>query len=85
MDKITRDELKARAKFAAIPDVHNVFSNRLLHHYIPNPQLTIDEQLVPFSGRCEFVQYMPAELDKNGIKFFWVVDSANVYPLMNAT
>ena len=83
-DKTTRDELKTRAKFAAIPVVYNVSSNKLLHHYTPNPQLTIDEHLVPFRGRREFVQYMPAKPDKHGIKFFWVVDSTNVYPLMNA-
>ena len=33
--------------------------------------ITVDEQLVPFKGRCFFTQYMPSKSAKYGINFFW--------------
>jgi hypothetical protein len=56
-------------------------SINLLRHYRPGTNLTIDEQLMPFRGRCGFIQYLPAKPDKYGIKFFWIVDSQNCFPL----
>ncbi len=41
----------------------------------------MDEQLVPFRGRCSFIQYIQAKPDKYGLKLFWLVDSSNCYPL----
>jgi len=37
--------------------------------------VAIDEQLVPFRGRCKFKQYMPSKPAKYGIKIFWLCDS----------
>jgi len=30
-----------------------------------NESVTVDEQLVPFRGRCSFKQYMPSTKNKN--------------------
>lgn len=43
--------------------------------------LTVDEQLVPFRGRCSFIQYMPSKPDKYGIKVFWICEASTSYPL----
>lgn len=48
---------------------------------LPGKCLTVDEQLVPFRGRCPFKQYIPSKPDKYGMKLFWVCDSATGYPL----
>ncbi|KRY10539.1 PiggyBac transposable element-derived protein 4 [Trichinella patagoniensis] len=39
--------------------------------YNPSENVTVDERLYPFEGRCQFRQYMPKKPAKYGIKF-WV-------------
>ncbi|GFR98198.1 PiggyBac transposable element-derived protein 4 [Elysia marginata] len=41
----------------------------------------VDEWLVPFRGRCTFIQYIPSKPDKYGIKIFWACDAETNYPL----
>ncbi|XP_031335147.1 piggyBac transposable element-derived protein 4-like [Photinus pyralis] len=48
---------------------------------MPGPDLTIDEQLVAFRGRCPFRQYIPSKPAKYGLKVFVLVDSSNMYTL----
>ena len=36
--------------------------------------LTIDEQLMPFRGRSQFIQYNPQKTSKYGINIFWLCD-----------
>ena len=40
---------------------------------------TVDEQLVPFRGRCPFTQYMLNKPAKYGIKIFWLYDASLPY------
>ena len=51
---------------------------------MPGDNITVDEQLVPFRGRCSFIQYMPSKPDKYGIKIFWACDSETAYPFRGA-
>ena len=44
--------------FTAIRDIWDMFIAALLKYYIPGPSMTVDEQLVPFRGRCPFHHYM---------------------------
>ena len=67
-DKETRSVRREKDKFAAFRDVWETFIGCLGRYYIPGDNLTVDEQLVPFCGCCSFIQYMPAKLDKYGIK-----------------
>ena len=53
----------------------------LTKHYLPGPHFTVDEQLIPFRGRCLFRQYMSAKPDKYGMKLSWICDCKNSYPL----
>ncbi|CAF4474867.1 unnamed protein product, partial [Rotaria sp. Silwood2] len=54
---------------------------QLSQHFIPSDNLTVDEQLVPFQGRCSFVQYMPTKPAKYGIKFWVLCDADSRYVL----
>ena len=60
----------------------DAFTKNLSDHYIPGPFITIDEQLVPFRGRCSFIQYLPSKPDKYGIQIFWAADAENNFPLV---
>ncbi|XP_045068840.1 piggyBac transposable element-derived protein 4-like [Coregonus clupeaformis] len=47
--------------------------------YNPGPDVTVDEQLVPFRGRCPFRQYIPSKPAKYGIKTWVACDSKSSY------
>lgn len=80
-DKDTRSVRRAKDKFAPIRDVFDIIVANLKRSYSPGDNITIDEQLVPFRGRCAFKQYLPSKPDKYGLKIFWACDSQNWYPL----
>lgn len=80
-NKQTRPERRATDKLAAIRDVWVMFIAKLQKAYIPGVDMTVDEQLVPFRGRCPFRQYMPSKPAKYGIKIWWNCCSESCYPL----
>lgn len=82
-NKNTREERRSTDKLAAIRDIWIMFVSKLRKYYIPGTDITVDEQLVPFRGRCPFRQYIPSKPAKYGIKVWWCCDSATSYP-MNA-
>lgn len=43
--------------------------------------LTVDEQLVSFRGRCSFRQYIPSKPGKYGLKILWKCNTISSYPL----
>ena len=43
--------------------------------------MTMDEQLIPFRGRCSFRQCMPSKPAKYGLTIWWNCDSVTWYPL----
>lgn len=47
--------------------------------YNPGPEVTVDERLVPFRGRCPFKQYMPSKPGKYGIKIWAACDARSSY------
>lgn len=52
---------------------------RLPLFYNPGPNVTVDEQLMPFRGRCPFRQYIPSKPAKYGIKIWAACDAASSY------
>ena len=74
-DKSTRSERRKNDKLAPIRDVREAVCNNLTKHHILGSNITVDEQLVPFRGRCRFHQYMASKPDKYGKKIIWVTDS----------
>ena len=80
-NKETRTARRAADKLASIRDLFNEINTLLLRYYTPSEYLTVDEQLVPFKGRCPFRQYIPSKPDKYGMKIFWIFDAKSFYPL----
>ncbi|XP_053968719.1 piggyBac transposable element-derived protein 4-like [Anastrepha ludens] len=75
----TRREGRSLDKFAPIRDLWNQWVEILPKLYNPTENVTIDEQLVAFRGRCPFRQYIPAKPAKYGIKFWVLCDSTTSY------
>ncbi|XP_047104929.1 piggyBac transposable element-derived protein 3-like [Schistocerca piceifrons] len=70
-DRHTREARSADEKLAAVHYVGELFLDKCINRIIPNDSLTVDEQLVPFHGRCSFTQYMPSKPAKYGIQIFF--------------
>lgn len=80
-NKNTRAARREHDKLAAFRDIWEMFIPTLRKHYIPGPDMTVDEQLVPFRGKCPFRQYIPSKPAKYGIKVWWNCDAITSYPL----
>lgn len=75
-----RDDRPARRqkdKLAAIRTVWDKWVHRLF--YNPGPNVTIDEQLMPFRGRCPFRQYISSKPAKYSIKIWAACDATSSY------
>ena len=66
---------------AAFRYVWDCFLANCKRVFIPSDCVTIDEQLVPFRGRCKFLQYMPSKPAKYGIKIFRMCDARVPYAI----
>lgn len=66
-------------KFAAIREVFGAWNAVLPKLYTLGKCATVDEQLVPYRGRCAFRQYMPMKPAKYGLKFFLLCDADTRY------
>ena len=80
-DRRTRDQRQQTDKLAAFHYIWIMFLDRLPMMYCPDKNMTVDEQLVSFRGRCSFKQYIPSKPGKYGLKIFWNCDSKSSYPL----
>jgi hypothetical protein len=49
--------------------------------YYPHQNISVDEAMIKFTGRCAILQYIPAKPCKWGIKAWAVADSENFYLL----
>ncbi|XP_043529513.1 piggyBac transposable element-derived protein 4-like isoform X2 [Frieseomelitta varia] len=78
-DVTTRHHRRKLDKLAAIRDVFDIFLTNCQESYLLSEYCTIDEQLVPFRGRCSFRQYIPNKPAKYGIKIFTLADANSRY------
>ncbi|XP_071022882.1 piggyBac transposable element-derived protein 3-like [Oncorhynchus clarkii lewisi] len=78
-DRQSRPARLATDKLAAIREVWDLWEARLPALYNPGPDVTVDEQLVPFRGRCPFRQYIPSKPAKYGIKSWVACDAKSSY------
>lgn len=74
-DLVTREERRKTDKLTAIREIFSIFVENCKKHYSPGENVTIDEMLVGFRGRCSFRQYIPSKPNKYGIKIFSLVDA----------
>ncbi|XP_051765771.1 piggyBac transposable element-derived protein 4 isoform X2 [Ctenopharyngodon idella] len=66
-------------KLAPVREIWEKWVERLPLMYNPGPNVTVDECLVPFRGRCPFKQYMPSKPSKYGIKIWAACDARSSY------
>lgn len=78
-DRETRPARRAGDKLAAIREVWDKWVLLLPKMYNPGSDVTVDERLVTFRGRCPFKQYMPNKPGKYGIKIWAACDSRSSY------
>ncbi len=78
-DRATRPAHRDNDKLAPIRDLWNVWVERLPLMFNPGPDITVDECLVPFRGRCSFKQYMPSKPAKYGVKIWAACDARTSY------
>ena len=62
-------------KLAAVRDISSAFAENCKLHYSMGQNVTIDEMLPGFRGKCGFRQYIPPEPSNYGIKIFALFDS----------
>ena len=72
--RLSRPDCSMRDKLAPIKDMWSRWSTHLLELFNPGRDICIDEQLVPFRGRCSFRQYMPSKPVKYGLKIWALCD-----------
>lgn len=77
--KDDRVERRARDKLAAIREFHDSFASKCRGNYHVGCNVSVDEQLVLFHGRCSFKVYMPNKPGKYGIKLWVCADVETSY------
>lgn len=78
-DLTTRAQRKKYDRLAPIRDFFERFVQNCQKSYIPGENVTIDEMLPGFRGRCGFRQYIPSKPTKYGIKTFALTDARTIY------
>lgn len=78
-DKLSREERRTSDKLAPIREVFDHIVKVAARYYSPSDCCTLDEQLLPFRGRCPFKMYIPNKPDKYGIKILMLCDSKTGY------
>ena len=66
-------------KFALVSQLGNSFISNCQKAFIPQWNITVDEQLLPCKAQCKFFQYMGNKPDKFDLKFWVAVDVENKY------
>ena len=80
-DAAARRSRRSPDKFSPIRNAFEIWNESLLDAFVPGPNLTVDEQLMTFHGRCPFCQYMPSRPGKYGIKIWAICDLTTHYVL----
>ena len=58
-DKETRSQRREKDGFAPLRDLWEDFNGNLSREYVPGLTLTVDEQPMPWRGRCAFFSVPP--------------------------
>nr|XP_033504757.1 piggyBac transposable element-derived protein 4-like [Epinephelus lanceolatus] len=78
-NKRKKPERQKKDKLAPIRDLWDMWTHRLPLLFNPGNDITVDEQLVAFKGRCRFRQYMPKKPAKYGMKIWVAADAETSY------
>ncbi|XP_031583572.2 piggyBac transposable element-derived protein 4-like [Oreochromis aureus] len=78
-DHLSRPGCRRENKMGPIKDLWSKWSSRLPTFFNPGREICVDEQLVPFRGRCSFKQYMRLKPAKYGLKIWALCDVQTSY------
>ncbi|XP_034085017.1 piggyBac transposable element-derived protein 4-like isoform X2 [Gymnodraco acuticeps] len=78
-DKLMRPSRHREDKLAPIRSLWEKWTHRLPMLCNPGEDVCVDEQLVPFRGRCKFRQYIPSKPAKYGLKIWVTADVETSY------
>ena len=82
-DLYTRQQRQKDDKFAPIRKIWDIFIEKCGKMYMASENITVDEQLLAFRGRCPFRLYIPSKRAKYGMKLVLANDNQSKY-LLNA-
>ena len=68
-DRATKSARQSTVNFAPIRAVFDLFNNRCRDNFVLTENVTVDETLRKFRGRCRFRVYMPQKPGKYGLLF----------------
>lgn len=72
--KSDRAERRLRDKMCCIREIFDDIIQRFNTVFTPSSEVTIDEQLLSFRGRCGFKMFIASKPGKYGLKIFLLVD-----------
>lgn len=78
-DRSSRQERRERDKLAPIRSVYDKWNINLRKMYNPGKAVTVDEQLIPFRGKCPIKQFIPSKPKRYGPKMWACCDSKSAY------
>ena len=78
---LSREERRKVDKLAAVREIFELFLENCRSLYSVSEYTTVDEQLVPFRGRCSYRPYIPSKPAKYGLKIFTLCDAKSWYAL----
>ncbi|XP_068086415.1 piggyBac transposable element-derived protein 4 [Anabrus simplex] len=78
-DQVTRQQRRQIDRLAPVRELFEEFVKNCQACYYVGEDVTIDELLEAFRGRCPFIQHIPSKPAKYGIKMFAAVDSKMYY------
>lgn len=78
-DKEQRIQTADRDKLQPVQHIFQKWNQRVRAVYVSGITVTVDEQLVPFRGRCPLTHYIPSKPAEYGIKIWVCCDSKSCY------
>ncbi|XP_026330081.1 piggyBac transposable element-derived protein 4-like [Hyposmocoma kahamanoa] len=78
-DRTIRIQTLQSDPFTPIRKIWDLLIVQCRDNYIPGTNVTIDEQLLAFRGRCKFKTYIPKKPAKYGLKIEMMCDSGTRY------
>lgn len=76
---VERAERRKTDPLAPISEIFNKFVPNCQRIYTPGANMTIDEMLISFRGRCKYKMYIPNKPCKYGLKLMCLADARNHY------
>ena len=74
-NRATKDKRIKENPFAAVSKIWEAFINNCKQRYWPGENITINEQLLQFRGRCGFRMYLWSKPAQYGLKIMMVCNS----------